>query len=283
MIRTHTIHVNKNGSHSLRHIESGEVMHSSIGPLEEALALYVEQSALCQALSSESLVLWDCGLGAGTNAFAAIAAVLGAQAEAPSNHRLQVVSFENDLSGLELALENEKILPYIAQFREPANHVLDRWRKLGPDESLRETISISSNVTWTVFDGDFRTALERAPAPDLIYYDFYSPKVCPDLWTKEVFSLVHSRSNPKCRLFTYSSATRVHVALLDSGFYVGRGQSTGAKNHTTAAAMRMEDLKSPLGPSFLSRLERSHIYSLEERAVLRARLSLHPQWRQSIT
>jgi queuine tRNA-ribosyltransferase len=63
------------GFHSIRHISSGEVMHSVTDPVVEAKRLYVDQLNMAETLSvhnEENFVVWDVGLGAGTNAMATV-------------------------------------------------------------------------------------------------------------------------------------------------------------------------------------------------------------------
>ena len=87
----------RNGTRAVRHLGHGEVMHPSVGPWQEACALYVEQSRLAEKLQVEGppLQVWDVGLGAGTNAVAALtcARELGAR----QRRELTVVSFEINL------------------------------------------------------------------------------------------------------------------------------------------------------------------------------------------
>src|SRR5947209_6428911 len=118
MMATHEVFYNKNGTASIRHISSGEVMHSSVGPHEEATLLYIKQSRLEERLgqaNDEPLVLFDVGLGAGTNALAALHCYYEV-AKSKTPRRLHVVSFETDLSGIELALANKEKLPFIEEF-----------------------------------------------------------------------------------------------------------------------------------------------------------------------
>jgi queuine tRNA-ribosyltransferase len=122
----------------IRDTASGEIMHSVNDPAEEARSLYVEQSRLVQRLlepSAAPLVVWDVGLGAAANAMAAIHAVeatapLGAMATGASAGRLRplhVVSFENDMDSLLLALRHPA---WFKHLRHPAPRRLladNRW------------------------------------------------------------------------------------------------------------------------------------------------------------
>src|SRR5262249_9052794 len=90
----------------IRDMTSGEVMHSVNNPVAEARSLYVEQSRLVERLltpADEALVVWDVGLGAAANAMAAILAV---ESLPQPQRTLTLVSFENDLDSLTLALTN---------------------------------------------------------------------------------------------------------------------------------------------------------------------------------
>src|SRR5688572_4041202 len=86
---------------------SGEVMHPIGGPLVECERLYVTPARLAERLAGsepEPLVLLDVGLGAGSNAAAAIALRFAAHGAA---RPLSIVSFDRQLEAFELALAPE--------------------------------------------------------------------------------------------------------------------------------------------------------------------------------
>ena len=69
----YNLHASLYGFSSIRQVSSGEVMHSVNDPSEEANKLYVKQSCLGARLadpsaSTDELVSWDVGLGAGSHA-----------------------------------------------------------------------------------------------------------------------------------------------------------------------------------------------------------------------
>ena len=53
----------RNGTRAVRHLGHGEVMHPSVGPWQEACALYVEQSRLAEKLQVEGPPLQRLGRG----------------------------------------------------------------------------------------------------------------------------------------------------------------------------------------------------------------------------
>ena len=191
----------------------------------EAHALYVDQSRLADRLREpgpEPLVVWDVGLGAAHNAMAVLAChdALGGGAR----RSLRLVSFEHDLGSLRLALRNAPRFPHL--------------HRAGPNDILRlgEWRAPGSTVVWTLLEGDFRARLADAPAPDVIFYDPFSARTDPDMWTLECFDrLFAACGQHDTELLTYSASTAVRAALLAAGFVVGRGVPTGSKRETTLA------------------------------------------------
>jgi queuine tRNA-ribosyltransferase len=252
-------------------------MHSRTPPLEEARRLYIEQSHLATRLlqtdaasDASPLVIWDVGLGAATNAMAAIQcyetvanteAETGAHPETntdavPAKRRirpLQIISFENDLDPLRLASKHNREFTYL---RHP-----------GPAAILSDAQWKSTQhpgLEWILLPGDFLANLAHAPAPDLIFFDMFSSKTSPDQWTLNAFSkIAEACSGRAVELFTYSCSTPVRAGLLAAGFHLASGCSTGEKVETTialtpaACAMQAASRRTLLSTAWLERWKRS--------------------------
>ena len=159
-------------------------MHSVNDPAEEARSLYVEQSRLVERLTepgSTPLVVWDVGLGAAANAMAAIHAVEALRTQAAADfvavgRPLTLVSFENDLDSLVLAL------------RHPAwfTHL----RHAAPRGLLAENswVNTAAGIEWLLLRGDFKQSKFTAPLPDIIFFDPFSFKADSALWTWGLFA-----------------------------------------------------------------------------------------------
>jgi queuine tRNA-ribosyltransferase len=221
------LHIAREGFASIRHAASGEIMHMRVDPMEEARQLYVEQSALAERLteSSEPFVVWDVGLGAAANAMAAIQ-TYEAVAMNGAARPMQIISFENDLDSLRLALLHTDAFQYLRHGGPPAILREGQW------QSKRH-----AGLSWTLVRGDFPGTMASAPAPpDLIFYDMFSSKVSAGPWRLEAFQqLFAACAGRAVELFTYSCSTSVRAALLHAGFHVARGRSMGAKEETTIA------------------------------------------------
>lgn len=240
----------RNGTRAVRHLGHDEIMHPSVGPWQEAQALYVAQSGLAERLQVEgpALCVWDVGLGAGTNA---IAALTCARALGPLQRRaLHVVSFEIDLAPLRLALGDALGFPFLQPFADAALALMHSgvWQQ--------------PLLRWELRLGDAALLWrERSwPLADLVYFDPFSPASNPSLWTPSAFQQLrrHTRQDGEgCSLLTYSAATPTRVSLLLGGFFVGTGAPTGLKKETTVAQTQRRLLSQPLDRRWLARWERS--------------------------
>lgn len=252
----HELVVFENGEISLKDLALGETMHSKIGPWDEANAIYVEQSGLATRLESQdesapSLVLFDVGLGLAANSLAALECRNRLVQTGKKVRKLRIISFENDLSGLRLALNHRDQFPFFSGFEGILEELLSQgfWK------------SKDQEVGWELREGDFQKWVEEGfgekLSPEIIFYDFYSPKSQPQLWKVEYFKALRKIAAPDAVLVTYSVATSVRVAMVLGGFILGQGIRTPAKLETTVAAIRVEVLAQPLGEEWLEKLRRS--------------------------
>jgi queuine tRNA-ribosyltransferase len=276
----HEVHVFANGKASIWDREAGETMHSEMGPDEEARSVYLEQTRLAERLTrmpaqeTGPLVLYDIGMGIASNALAAMRLTMCLKDARP----LHLVSFENSLRGLELALQD----PAHFKTQDEQRDILETLI------SERRWQSADGRILWELRLGDFLNQ-ELAPEPEVIFFDFFSPQSSPDLWTssvfKRLFTACSSRRlrNQSTVLATYSAATFARSALLLAGFYVGYGLATSHKSETTLVSTRLGDLAKPLGKTWTERLKRSSkplpvdIAFSEHEAVI-SKILAHPQF-----
>jgi queuine tRNA-ribosyltransferase len=279
---------NPSGSSSIKQISSGEVMHSVSSPNEEAQKLYIDQSCLGARLLKRSdddtaeLVIWDVGLGAASNAMAAVHCFERELAErGPDVLRpLRIVSFECDLDPLALAARDAGAFPHL--------------RHGAPYELLKKSrwSHATGLLNWELHVGDFLNFLESSAVPDLIYFDPFSSKTDTGLWTPAVFARMFKHCAPKsAELYTYSAGTAVRASMLNAGWSVGEGAGTGPKATTTLAFTRLESAKhhplqpTLLGDAFLARWRRSDSQfpkNLPEadRPAFAQSIESHPQFAQ---
>jgi queuine tRNA-ribosyltransferase len=223
---------------------SGELMHP-VGPLIESERLYIAASRLALRLkcSSAPLVLWDVGLGAASNASRAW---LCAEASAA---RLRILSFDRSLAALQLAVRPEHASAFglRGSVGEAARALLEHGRHE------------SAHCAWELRLGELQSTLRDAlPDPaDIVFWDPFSPRANPELWTCAAFALARRGCRPGATLHTYSGATAVRAALLLAGFAVGVGEFVSPGKYATCAATAVDDLSQPLTRRWFERLARS--------------------------
>jgi queuine tRNA-ribosyltransferase len=218
-----------------------------------------------RATQGRDLVLFDIGMGAGSNALAARAESERAPEGAP---------------GWNWSASNAIWAP--SHWRWPSRSTSPWKVKAGrrPERCLP-----MENMRRRGQAGAFSTATCGKPWPaklvlaDIVFWDPFSPKVNPDLWTVAAFAAIRRVANARCTLYTYSASTAVRCALLLAGWAVGMGESIGEKASTTAAAVAVTDLAQPLDRSWLARLSRRDVpLPSDAPADFIARISAMPQF-----
>ncbi|WP_394845302.1 methyltransferase [Pendulispora brunnea] len=239
----------RSGARAMRDLTTGECMHPVVGPMVEAERLYVGPSRLAARLASEEeqpLVLLEVGLGAGSNAVAAwkLSESLGETAR-----RLEMVSFDRSVAALELALSEE----------HAADFGLDGDAGHAARNMLAARRFTTARTTWRLAYGELPETLAREPEgrADVVFWDPFSPRANPALWTVATFAILRRACRAGATVHTYSAATATRSALLLAGFAVGVGEGIGDKEGTTVAAVDLRDLARPLDRRWLHRLSRS--------------------------
>ena len=261
----------RGGFRAVRHTGHGEIMHP-VGPWEEANRLYVDQLELerrLATLTDEPLRILDVGLGAGTNA---VAALTRAQQMGTARRRpLEIVSLEVDLTPLKLALGDAEGFPFLQPWKHAAEQLLEHHRWESP------------TITWRLLEGDATKLVDELDGQfDVIFFDPFSPESNPSMWTVDFLRQVRSHTpRDGAVLATYSAATPTRVSLLLAGFYVGHGLSTGTKGETTIAASSKDQLRDALGERWLQRWQRSSArgpHGDELTTELEQQVRAHPQF-----
>jgi queuine tRNA-ribosyltransferase len=163
---------------------------------------------------------------------------------------LRLISFENDLDSLKLALRHRRWFKHL--------------KHAAPDQLLASSQwkSECGLIEWQLLPGDFAVTKFAAPAPDIVFFDPFSFKTDTQLWTLKAFRELRTVCGDRAtELFTYTYSTAVRAAMLAAGFYVAKGRATGPKQETTIglsrAAASANHTHELLGADWLARWHRS--------------------------
>lgn len=199
----------EDGSFTFFSEEFGEAFHSRYGAKGEAFQKFAQATDLVEKAQGDFLCLLDVCYGLGYNTAAALEVIWEVNPEC----RVTVVGLELDATVPQAAIAPslieiwsprvQEVLQAIAQHHHYKDSTLDATLLIG---DARQTI---------------QTLIQQAFQADAIFFDPFSPRRCPQLWTVEFFQLVTRCLAPKGKLATYSRSASVRSAMLAAGLRIG--------------------------------------------------------------
>jgi queuine tRNA-ribosyltransferase len=211
-----------------------EQMHRGEDPDAEAELLYIEQTGirdLIRMKRQDEIIIWDLGMGAAHNAMAVLRAYEQNYSEAAP--RIRIISFENDLDALNLALKYHKHFRHL--HHSAPRKLLSQGRYHCEKTSLQ----------WHLIEGDMRQTMEGVESPDVVLFDPFSTQANPEIWQLEFLENLKTQSADKSFvLSTYSSATPFRAALLAADYWVFDGVKI-SPNRSSTLAFSAPDIAHP--------------------------------------
>lgn len=187
----------------------GESFHSLQGARAEAFLKFVQATDLALKAPRPSLRLLDVCYGMGYNTAAALETIWTVNPEC-----------QIELYGLEL----DATVPQAAI----APALLDGW--LSTTQVILQAMALTHacltpRLKATLLLGDARQTIQTLCSSgfqaDAIFFDPFSPRRCPQLWTIEFFTLVARCLAPDGKLATYSRSAAVRSAMRSAGLCIG--------------------------------------------------------------
>ncbi len=210
----------KDGTYTLHSTEFGESMHSVSGAYEEALLKHVYPSGILDSPATSKSVL-DIGFGLGYNVLALLSEIDRKGPDAS----FDVVSFEKDRSLITLMDQivfNDRRDDIYKLIRQAFAKGEAQWKST----DVKILFGDAREIIKGIGDAKF----------DAVFFDPFSPAKNPELWSVEFFREIHRAMGGSGILTTYSSAVQARAALIEAGFYIGKGPSVGGKREGTIAA-----------------------------------------------
>jgi len=203
---TRQIIITSDGSSSIHIPEWDEQYHSKHGAIQEAYHVFIKNGL--EFINDDNISILEIGLGTGLNCFITFL-------------EAQKYNFEIDYTGIEaypITLDEKNLLNYVSQL-DATKH-----QKIFDDIHTSEwekKIQITKNFTLTKQLQKFEYITVRNQF-NLIYFDAFSPRVQPELWTEAIFQKMYNALVPNGILVTYSAKGSVRRALQNVGFKVER-------------------------------------------------------------
>lgn len=209
------------GSKTIQIEDWNEQYHSIHGALQEALHVFID-TGLHHVTNKnlKELSILEIGFGTGLNA------LLTAIEAEKHNLNVNYVGVEAyPVSNAEIEqLNYNKLIPNVSDEVFDAIHS-SKWEDLN---------DISSNFHLTKRKQFFKD-ISDLNTFDLIYFDAFGARVQPELWVKEIFTIMYKALKPKGVLVTYAAIGQVKRDMKSIGFEVERLKGPPGKRHMLRA------------------------------------------------
>ena len=213
--------ITKDGSTTIHLPNWNEQYHSKHGAIQEAYHVFIEMGLLfyLNENNTDSLVILEIGFGTGLNAFITLL-------EAKKN-KLQIEYIGIDAYPVDISEINK--LNYPIQLNTPVKYFLKLHTAI-----WERPVKISKSFTL-VKRKKFFSEIDCENTYDIIYFDAFSARVQPDIWTESIFQKMYNALIPKGILVTYSAKGSVRRVLQTVGFTVERLSGPPGKRHMLRA------------------------------------------------
>lgn len=246
------------GSSTYKNLEYNETYHSSIGAYTEALYkhvlpckldelanTYLVETSLETAISSFPVIrILDVCFGLAYNSGVAIQKIW----EINPAQRIEIIGLENDaaiiaeLPNIEVPddyifIKDSIMKPLAEQAKELLAHSDGGMHKNTESEVLQpspigELSLLTENLNIRILINDARNAVTELEDDyfDAVFFDPFSPKTCPVLWTEEFITAVVSKAKPQAYISTYSSARIAKDNFIKAGCELFEGPKLNRRN-----------------------------------------------------
>ena len=206
--------VTKDSSITLFNEKYQEYYHSTKGAVEESFEKFVKPCRIAELAKKGKIRILDVCFGVGYNSAAAIEVAL----EANPDCVIEIVGLEND------------------------QKILDEIKNLNPAFKYYDIIKgdkSDKRINIKILLGDARETIKQVTEKvDAVFFDPFSPKVCPELWTKEFFADIKKVMKDSAILTTYSCARIVRDNMKAVGLKVEDGPILGRRGPATIARLK---------------------------------------------
>ena len=199
-----------------------ESYHSFTGAVEEATQKYCKPTKIKElAINQGEFTLLDFAFGMGYNSAMAI----GIAKAANPNCKITVIGIENDPKIID---KIQEVNPLIPGFQE--------YKHLTPKNLTHACYNDSVKIKILLGDAKETIKTIAKNSIDVIFYDPFSPKTQPEMWSYELFKEVNRILKEKSGILaTYSCARMVRDNMKAANLHYDDGPKVGRRGPGTLA------------------------------------------------
>jgi len=198
--------------------EYNESYHSYTGAVEEAMKKYAEPTKIRELAKSGQIKILDAFFGMGYNSAMAVSVAL----EENPSCVIEVVGLELDPAIVLKIQEVNPEIPFFKYYKKLNSHNL----------SFTE-----GNVSVKILLGDVKETTKELENEhfDVVFWDPFSPKTMPDMWSEDLFKEMFRVMKNSGILATYSCARVVRENMSKAGLFYDDGPRVGRRGPGTLA------------------------------------------------
>jgi tRNA U34 5-methylaminomethyl-2-thiouridine-forming methyltransferase MnmC len=199
----------EDGSFTFFSEEFNETFHSRQGAKREAFLKFAQATDLVMRSHQSHLRLMDICYGLGYNTAAALETIWATNPEC----QVEVYGLELDETVPQAAIAPDLVKNWSPKVQEVLRAIADHHQCTLPHLNAKLLIGDARQTIQPLVQSGFQA--------DAIFFDPFSPRRCPQLWTIEFFQQVAKCLAPEGKLATYSRSAAGRSALLATGLSIG--------------------------------------------------------------
>ncbi len=248
-IRDKEIVVSGDGSYTLYSQKYEQSYHSITGAITEKVEKFVKAAGCIEktreaVAKKRPLKVMDVCFGIGYNSMSLLYQL---NKEKVTGAKIEIYAYEND-KGILLKMDEIDVFPEMNNsydfLKELKGLIL---KDIGPENQYgtgtRNGLFCGNEITLKLHVWDVREGIKEISGNkiwekegfDVVFFDPFSPHMCPELWTKEFLKKVYDLMRKGSVLTTYSCAGSVRRNLKEIGFQVKDGPKVGRRAPSTIA------------------------------------------------
>lgn len=197
----------EDGSKTIYLPELNETYHSIHGAVQESKHVFLKSG--WDQMETHEYIILEIGFGSGLNA---VLTLIKGLEEHKIIHYTGLEAFP--ITKMEFETLGYILLPDIQSVRNEYEQIQEsQWEK---------EIKINPEFTLLKQKQKLEEFIPRENTYNLIYFDAFSPRVQPEMWTKEVFQKMYDALSNKGILVTYCAKGEVRRNMISTGFIVER-------------------------------------------------------------
>jgi tRNA U34 5-methylaminomethyl-2-thiouridine-forming methyltransferase MnmC len=213
----------KDGSWTFHNHDIGEAYHTPLGAAMEAREKFAAAVELESRAQKKNITILDVCYGLGYNSAAALEII---HKENP-DCSVHIIGLEIDKDIVIDAMQ----LPFPFTPKEPFETLTKNY-----DDKEHSFNYKDARVTIIVLIGDAKERIkEIKEQADVVFFDAFSPKKQPEMWTEQFFKDIYHVCKKNASLVTYSCARPVRDNMTQAGFIVSNGPVVGRRGPATIA------------------------------------------------